>query len=473
VQPVLTAEQMREVDRRAASSGTPTEVLVTRAGTAVANEALRMLRGAYGARVVVVAGRGNNGADGRVAASVLRRRGAQVLVLDAREAPARLPACDLVIDAAYGTGFRGEYLAPDPGGAPVLAVDLPTGVDADSGTAGEGAVAAVATVTFGALKPGLLVGEGRRRAGRVRLEPIGLPVPGPGGCDALLVEDGDVAELVPRRPAETHKWATAVAVVAGSPGMYGAATYVARAAMRAGAGMVRLGIPGAAPADLPVTEAVSRALPASGFDEPALEGLERCKALVVGPGLGPERPTRASVRRLVTRAPVPAVVDADGLRALGGEAQAAEVLAPRSAPTVLTPHDGELARLTGSPPGADRFAAVRGAAARTGVVVLLKGSTTLVAEPSGRVLVSTSGSSRLATAGTGDVLSGVVGAFLARGLGPLEAAALAAHVHGRAAELGPAEGLLAGDLPELVAAVLSRALGAGAGRLGQGGGRAG
>jgi hydroxyethylthiazole kinase-like uncharacterized protein yjeF len=465
MQPVLTAEQMREVDRRAASSGTPTEVLVTRAGTAVASEAVRMLGGAYGRRVVVVAGRGNNGADGRVAAALLSRRGAQVLLLDAREAPARLPPCDLVVDAAYGTGFRGEYLAPEPGGAPVLAVDLPTGVDADSGAAGAGAVTAAVTVTFGALKPGLLLGEGRRRAGRVRLAPIGLPVPGPGECDLLLVEDGDVAERVPRRPAETHKWATAVAVVAGSPGMYGAATFVSRAAMRAGAGMVRLGIPGAAPADLPVAEAVSRALPASGFDEPALEGLERCKALVVGPGLGPERPTRAAVRRLVTKAPVPVVVDADGLGALGGEAQAAEVLAPRGAPTVLTPHDGELTRLTGSPPGADRIAALRGVAARTGVVVLLKGSTTLVAEPSGRVLVSTSGSSRLATAGTGDVLSGVVGALLARGLGPLEAAALAAHVHGRAAELGPVEGLLAGDLPELVAAVLSRALDAGAARI--------
>lgn len=454
MQPVLTAEEMREVDRRAVAGGTPVARLVERAGTALASEALSLLGGGYGRRVVVVAGPGNNGSDGRVAAGLLARRGARTTVLDARDCPERLPAADLVVDAAYGTGFRGEYDGPDPGGAPVLAVDLPTGVDADTGEVRGRGVTAVATVTFGALKPGLLLGEGRERAGRVVVRPIGLPLPDPAECALSLVDDEDL-RAIPHRPVFAHKWQSAVAVVAGSPGMYGAPTFVAHAAGRAGAGMVRLGIPGAAPGDLPAFEAVCRSLPASGFDEAAAEGLERCKVLVVGPGLGSERPTRASIRRLVTTAPVPVIVDADGLVALGDVASASEVIGPRRHPTLLTPHDGEFARLTGAPVGPDRVRAAREAAAATGAVVLLKGSTTVVASPGGSVRLVTAGSSRLATAGTGDVLAGVIAGLVARGLELADAAALGAHLHGRAAALGPADGLLAGDLPELVAVVLS------------------
>ncbi len=448
---------MREVDARAVASGTSVNRLVERAGTAVATEAITLLGGTYGRRVVVVAGPGNNGADGRMAAAVLARRGVRALVVDAREAPSQLPPSDLVIDAAFGTGFHGAYDAPDPAGARVLAVDIPTGVDADTGAAGGRAVTAVVTVTFGALKPGLLLGEGRGRAGQVKLHAIGLPVPPAHECDVCLVDDDDIVELLPDRPLETHKWRTALAVVAGSPGMYGAASFVAHAAARAGAGMVRLGVPGAGPGDLPISEAVSRALPATGFDDAALDMMQRCKAAVIGPGLGPERPTRASVRRLVTKAPLPVVIDADALTALGEASSAAEVIAPRSDATVLTPHEGEFARLAGAPPGPDRLVSVRALAVTTGAVVLLKGSTTVVAEPGGRVLLATAGSSRLATAGTGDVLSGVIGACLARGLAALEAAGLGAHVHGRAGERGLAEGLVAGDLPDLVAAVLSDA----------------
>lgn len=457
MKPVLTVEEMRDVDRRAAAAGTPVEHLVARAGTAVASEAMRMLGGAYGRHVVVVAGPGNNGADGRVAASVLRRRGAKVLVLDARAAPRQLPPSDLVIDAAFGTGFRGEYDAPDPAGVLVLAVDVPTGVNADTGEAGDRAVSAAATVTFGALKPGLLVGEGRRSAGRVLVEPLGLPLPAPERIKVWSVEDEDIARLVPRRAFESHKWRTALAVVAGSPGMYGAPTFVSHAAMRAGAGMVRLGIPGADPADLPVSEAVSRPLPAGSFDEAALEGIERCQALVLGPGLGTERPTRAAIRRLVSKAPLPVVIDADGLTALGDQDSAAEVIGPRSGPAVLTPHEGEFLRLTGTEPTPGRLDAVRRAAQRIGAIVLLKGSSTVICNPAGRTTIVTAGSSRLATAGTGDVLSGVIGAFIARGMAPFEAAAVAAHVHGRAAERGYADGLVAGDLGELIAAVLSDA----------------
>jgi NAD(P)H-hydrate epimerase len=258
-----------------------------------------------------------------------------------------------------------------------------------------------------------------------------------------------------RRGRNAHKWQAAVYLVAGSPGMTGAAELAATAALRSGAGMLRLGSPGAMPGSVPVTEAVARALPAEGWAPAVLEETPRCHALVVGPGLGTSAATRESVAALVRGADLPLVLDADGLNALGLIGEDGGILATRSAPTVLTPHDGEFARLAGGPPGEDRIAAARELARRSHAVVLLKGSTTIVADPGGDVLLAAAGSSRLATAGTGDVLSGVIGAFLARGVPPLRAAALAAHVHGRAAGAGRSQGLLAGDLPALVATVLS------------------
>ncbi|HXY45977.1 MAG TPA: NAD(P)H-hydrate dehydratase [Acidimicrobiales bacterium] len=456
--PVLTVSEMRAVDEIAQRSE-PISALITRAGTAVAVEALRLLGpgGAYGRRVVVVAGPGNNGNDGRLAASRLVRRGARVALLDARDAPLEIAGADLVIDAAFGTGYRGSYDAPDPRGAPVLAVDLPTGVDADSGAASVGAVRAACTVTFGALKPGLLLGDGPDRCGEVVKRPIGLPV-AEVAASIHLVGDEDVVALLPERERSGHKWKHAVMAVAGSPGMYGAANYVAAGAGRGGAGMVRLGVPGAAPDSLPATTAVARSLPQEGFEAEVLEEIGRFRALVVGPGLGTAEATATAVRVLVSLAGVPTVVDADGLTALGGAEEAAEVIRAREgAPIVLTPHDGEFARLSGAAPGTDRIGDVRRLASRTGAIVLLKGSTTIVAAPDGQVLLAAAGSARLATAGSGDVLSGVIGAVLARGVGALEAAALAAHVHGRAAGLGREEGLLASDLPALVADVLSAA----------------
>jgi NAD(P)H-hydrate epimerase len=452
MQPLLTVAEMRAVDA-AAQATTALDVLVGRAGTAVAAQALAMLGGAYGRRVTVVAGGGNNGADGRVAGALLAARGARVTVVEAGSTD-RLGPCDLVIDAAYGTGFRGAYHPPTPvPGTPVLAVDIPSGVAGDTGEAAGPVLAADRTVTFAARKPGLVQGEGRRLAGRVVVADIGLD---PGTARAHLVDDTDPARLVPARRPDDHKWSSAVLVVAGSPGMTGAAGLCARAAARAGAGMVRLGVPGAALGELPATEAVGVSLPADGWAEAALEASERCRAVIVGPGLGRDPSSAGEVRRLVEGTDLPTVVDADGLVALG-RLDPGRPLRPE--PTVvLTPHDGEYARLLDGPPGADRLAAARRLAAAAGSVALVKGSTTVVAAPDGRALVATAGSSRLATAGTGDVLSGVIGAFLARGVAPAEAAALAAHVHGRAAGRGRAEGLVAGDLPELVAAVLSELL---------------
>lgn len=444
---IVTPEQMGAID---AAAPEPVEVLIARAGGAVAHAALRMLGGAYGRRVVVLAGKGNNGNDGRDAAARLRRRGVRVTVLDAADLPAALPPCDLVVDAAYGTGFRGSFAGPDAGPAPVLAVDVPSGVSGLTGEASGRPLEADHTVTFAALKPGLLLGDGATLAGEVEVADIGLDV---SSATAHLVEDVDVAAWLPPRPVSAHKWKAAVWVVAGSPGMTGAAHLSARAAQRAGAGYVRLSTPGVDDDPQRPTEAVGHALAGAGWDRAVLGDLERFGALVVGPGLGPGEASAAATHHVVTDAPLPVVVDGDGLSALGGDART--TLAKRQIPAVLTPHDGEFERLSGHRPGPDRLAEARALAAELSAVVLLKGPTTVVAAPDGDVLVVTSGDARLATAGTGDVLSGLVGAFCAQGVDPFLAAAAAAHVHGRAATLGWPVGLVAGDLPDLVPPTLA------------------
>ncbi len=468
---VLTRDEMRAADAAALEFASH-ETLVRRAGTAVAHAALGLLGGSYGRRVVVVAGKGSNGADGRVAADVLARRGARVLVVEAEEATADtvLPACDLVIDGAYGTGFRGSYDAPGlPAGARVLAIDIPSGVDADSGDAPGDAVEAEETVTFAAYKPGLLQGDGERLSGRVEVADIGIAFDVP---KAMLVEDSDVAALVPRRGRDGNKWTHAVGVAAGSAGMEGAAVLCTRGAMAAGAGMIRLGSPGDPSAAWP-TEAVRMHLPAQGWARAFLDATAKCKAVVIGPGLGTGDAVAEEIRSVIAAIGVPLVIDADALTALGDTGAARTLLSKRSAPSVLTPHDGEYARIAGSMPGPDRLAASRGLASATGAVVLLKGPLTAVAAPDALrtpdVLLAGAGVPALATAGSGDVLSGVIGALCARGVDPLEAAALGAHIHGRAAQLGPPEGLVAGDLPSLLARVLS-ALEDGSDRAGEGGG---
>lgn len=438
--PLLTPDDMAAVD---AAAPDPVEVLIGRAGAAVAHEALDLLGGGYGRRVVVLAGKGNNGADGRAAAERLRRRGVRVDVIDAASAPERLPEADLVIDAAYGTGFRGEHWAPAVGDTPVLAVDIPSGVDGCTGEERGRALAARRTVTFAALKPGLVLEPGRSRAGEVVVADIGLDV---GAPSAAVVEAADVAGWLPPRAAGAHKWQAAVLVVAGSCGMTGAGHLAAAAAQRAGAGMVRLGSPGVEDDPARPVEAVGLALAATGWADLVEATAARFDALVIGPGLGTDDATRAAVRAVLASVACPVVVDGDGLTALGLDA--ATVLAGRPGATVLTPHDGEMERLTGSRPGPDRLAAARALAERSGAVVLLKGPTTVVAAPDGAVRVITVGDARLATAGTGDVLSGTIGALLARGLAPLEAAAAGAWLHARAAAHGPREGLVASDVVE-------------------------
>ncbi|MGE3357802.1 MAG: NAD(P)H-hydrate dehydratase [Acidimicrobiia bacterium] len=454
--PVVTPEEMRAID---AAAPEPVEVLIERAGAATFRAALRVLGGrAYGRRVLVVAGKGNNGNDGRSAARRLARRGVQVAVVAPGQRPPSLAGCDLVIDAAFGTGLRGGWRPPDVGGVPVLAVDIPSGVDGLTGAVPEGALAAAATVTFAALKPGLLLAPGRWLAGPVEVADIGLDCR---RARAWLVGPADVAAWVPDRAVDAHKWRAAVWVLAGSPSMPGASHLAVRAALRAGAGYVRLSSPGLDRSPGAPTEAVYHPLPAHGrgWAAAAAADADRFGAAVLGPGLGRSEAGDEEIRSAVQALPVPLVVDGDGLSALGGSAAA--VLARRRAATVLTPHDGEFERLSGSRPGQDRFDDVRRLAAASGAVVLLKGPTTLVADPAGRVGVCTAGDARLATAGSGDVLSGVIGALLAQGLDPWRAALAGAEVHGQAGARGPARGLVAGDLVDQLPEVWRRLAAAG------------
>jgi NAD(P)H-hydrate epimerase len=449
--PIVTPEEMRLVDEQAAQ---PVDVLVGRAGSAIARAAVRMLGGTYGRVVHVVAGPGNNGADGRVAARLLQAKGVAVRVYDAAAVPAVLPPADLVIDAAYGTGFHGDWRAPDVGGAAVLAVDVPSGVNALTGAASGRVLAATRTVTFQALKPGLLLPPGSDLAGEWEVADIGLEAGVAANCHAHLVQGHDVAEWLPVRSANAHKWQAAVRVVAGSAGMTGAAGLAARGAMRVGAGMVHLSALGTLVVDAPL-EAVQVPLAAAAWTRTVLESLDRFHALVIGPGLGRDDVTAAQVRAVVLDAAVPTVVDGDGLFAMAWNAEgAAALLRRRTVPTVLTPHGGEYAMLVGAPPVGDRLVAARRLAADTGCVVLLKGPATVVADPDGEVLVVTIGDERLATAGTGDVLAGVIGGLLAQGVSAFEAAAAGAWLHGQAARSAPAHGMVAGDIPHHLPAVL-------------------
>ena len=398
-----------------------------------------MMGGTYGRRVAVVAGPGNNGADGRVAATVLRRRGVRAVVLD--PGVATVPGgFDLVIDAAYGTGLSRSYDGPTVAeGTPVLAVDIPSGVDGATGRLVGTPVAADRTVTFAALKPGLVLEPGRSLAGDIEVVDLGLDV---GGATIDVVEGRDVADWLPVRSAEAHKWHSAVRVVGGSARMTGAPRLAARSAQRMGAGYVELAIPGRSGSEDPI-EAVGHPLPATGWGAVAAADTRRLGALLVGPGLGPDCEADIAV---VLQTDRPLVVDGDAL-----QPDFIATLAARSAPTVLTPHGGEFARLVGAS-AADPIAATRSLAAATDSVVVHKGPTTIVAAPDGPTLLVANGDPALATAGTGDVLAGAIAAILAQGTDPLRAAAAAAWVH---AEAGRGRvGLIASDLPSHMAGVL-------------------
>ena len=590
--PVVTPEEMTAIDEAAIAElshehSKPLEVLISRAGEAVAVKARQMLVEScgqcYGRRVLVLAGKGNNGKDGKEAARRLKNWGAQVLVagpadqltansetdshetdthkadspnaepgetdfhkvgskeINPREAanhdgspfraapPVSFAPIDLIIDAAYGTGLSRPYELPEfirtlSKGTPVLAVDIPSGVCGLTGQVLGEALPATATVTFGAYKPGLLLGEGKTLSGAVEVASIGLDA---SSAKAHVLTAESLAALLPKREANAHKWNAACWVVGGSPGMTGAPALAASAAYRAGAGYVRVSTPATvashdtdtspsaalspttANADTSVTstlvansqstaeiggdasqpdvsgvrEAVGFALPAQCWSEAVLQASSKFHSLVVGPGLTACKETRQSMQQLLASDAVlsgrlAVVIDGGALEALGQELLETPLktaplkTAPQQAAAppndvqaqqsfagpqiVLTPHDREYAYLCGSPPEDDRIKASRDLAAATGAVVLLKGPTTVVSHPDGSVLLSATGDQRLATAGTGDVLAGIIGALLAQGLDAFQAAALGAELHGRAACLGSANGLLASDICDLLPQALQK-----------------
>jgi hydroxyethylthiazole kinase-like uncharacterized protein yjeF len=465
VLPVVTPEEMAAADAATIAAGTPQAVLMERAGRAVARATLRKLGGSYGRHVVVVCGKGNNGGDGLVAARALRRAGVRVAVfavaagLDRVDAQRAFDRADAFVDAMFGTGFRG-VLDGDAAwaaeafaraAAPVVAVDIPSGVEGGTGAVRGPAVRAATTVVFAARKPAHCFEPGRSHCGTVEVVDIGVDV----GLRRVNVTTPDLVSGWLGRPrADTHKWNAAVMVVGGSAGMTGAPQLATRAALRAGAGMTWCYVPGdEAAARASGTEGISRALPATPAGALAaaagvevVDAVGRFGALVIGPGLGTADETVAAIDEIVRRAEVALVVDADGLNALARDGAPLEARREKGLHTVLTPHGGEYKRLMGAPVGDDRLAAARGLVAKTGAVVVLKGPGTVVAAPDGRVAVNPTGGPELATAGTGDVLSGIVGAFLARGLEPFEAATAAVFIHGLAADrLGA--GMLASDLP--------------------------
>ncbi|HWH29547.1 MAG TPA: NAD(P)H-hydrate dehydratase [Mycobacteriales bacterium] len=427
----------------------PPGTLMQRAAAGLAVACAHRLDGVYGRRVVLLVGRGDNGADALWAGSRLARRGAAVTAVlagDPRaDALAALRAAggavgeagavegaDLVVDGLVGIGGRGALrepaaaLAERCAGRDVVAVDVPSGVDADTGAVEGAAVRAALTVTFGTLKPGLLVGRGRQQAGRLALVDIGLAAHLP-PAEVQQLEDDDVAALLPVAEAGSDKYARGVVgVAAGSQQYTGAAVLAVGAAVRAGAGMVRFaGAPHAAEQvrsrwpEVVVTEARGADVVDAG----------RVQAWVLGPGLGTDDRAAATVEAVLAQ-DVPVLVDADGLTVV---AQHPEWLRGRTAPTLLTPHDREFARF-GAEVGADRIAAARRLAGDLGVTVLLKGDATVVSD--GVVArVNATGTPALATAGTGDVLSGGCGALLAGGLTALDAGSVGAHLHGLAGRL--------------------------------------
>ena len=436
-----TAAQVRAAEA-ALRATLPPGTLMARASTGLAHACSRLLGRTYGSRVLLLVGGGDNGADALWAGAQLCRRGAQVTaalvgepVADAlaafRAAGGRVgPAgpADLVVDGLVGIGGRGALREPAAAlvrvaSGPVLAVDLPSGVDADTGAVQGDAVRADITVTFGTYKPGLLVGAGKERAGRVELVDIGLgPYLPPAPVEAL--EAGDL--VLPRTPLDKYDRGV-LGVAAGSATYPGAAVLAVGAALAAGAGMVRFS--GAAhPA-----EQVRLRWPETVVTEARGAGVVdagRVQAWVVGPGLGTDDVAAQTVEAVLA-SDVPVLVDADALTVC---AQHPDWLRRRDAPTLLTPHDREFERF-GAAVGPDRVGAARRLAAGLGVHVLLKGDATVVAGPAGPVRVNRTGTSVLATAGSGDVLSGGCGALLAQGLPVLEAASAAAHLHGRAGAL--------------------------------------
>ncbi len=502
---LVTSQQMRDIDHTAIEEyGIAGTVLMENAGRAVADAAEEMVEG-FG-HVLVVCGRGNNGGDGFVAARHLHNRGisAEVFLLaeagelsgdaatncriaqkmglpivenpDTEALEAAVDSADIVIDAILGIGISGEVHGAAQSGietinqslALVLAVDIPSGVSSDTGAVLGEAVEADRTLTFGLPKIGHYCYPGRDLCGEIEVVDISLPreLLTTDALTTNLTEAVDAWLMLPHRWADMHKGdAGRLLIVAGSAGMTGAAALAGLAAVRSGAGLVTLAIPESLNDILEVkcTEVMTLPVPETGQRSLAPEAAaqilafaENCDAVALGPGLSQVAATQELARELIGRISQPLVVDADGLNAC---ADAIEVLKDRSAPTVITPHPGELSRLVDlsvTDIQADRVGAARQAAGDLGCVVVLKGAATVTAAPDGEVWVNPTGNPGMASGGVGDVLTGVIAALLAGGADDLEAAVSGVFHHGRAGDLAAERcgerGLVASDLLEQVPA---------------------
>ncbi|MCJ2052183.1 NAD(P)H-hydrate dehydratase [Methylobacterium sp. J-070] len=495
---LLTVAAMRRVDAAAIAGGTPGATLMEAAGAAVAARARTRLPA--DGRAVVLCGPGNNGGDGFVAARLLAEAGFAIdlyllgdpsaLRGDAaraaqawagpvhRAAPGALPACDLVIDALFGAGLsrdldgeaRALVEAVNAGGVPVLAVDVPSGIDGDTGSRRGAAIRAAETVTFVALKPGHLLQPGRSHCGQLSLSQIGtgpdaLAV-GLAACPPLHRNGPDLwADAFPRLAEDSHKYTRGHALVLSGPvTKTGAARLAARGALRVGAGLVTIASPVAALAENAAHVTAIMLRPCEDADD--LDDLltdERLNVVLAGPGLGTGEPARERVA-VAAAAGRGLVLDADALTSFSGRLPVlAAHIADGAARAVLTPHAGEFARLfdgtEATDASADKVTRARAAARLAGAVVVLKGADTVIADPDGRAAINDHASPYLGTAGSGDVLGGLIAGLMAQGMPPFEAAAAGVWLHGDAG-LRHGPGLIAEDIPELMPAVLRDLAGA-------------
>ncbi len=509
--PVLvTAEEMRRLDRTTIEEvGIPGIVLMENAGLQVVHEAQRRFGGWRGRRVLVLCGGGNNGGDGMVVARHVAQRGAQVqavLVADPEkvsgDALTNLRIAQnlglvqvarsvdevaqiwnsgqwhLVVDALLGTGVKGEvrgliaevirFFEACP--VPVVAVDVPSGIDSDTGAVCGCAMRASLTVTFGAMKVGLAVYPGAEYVGEVVVADIGIPQVEVerAGIPRRLITREQCAQWMPARPADAHKGRFGhVLVVGGSVGLAGAPMMAGESALRVGAGLCSVAVPRSiyttSASSLreamvyPVADAPPGCLSAESVD--GLQNmLKRANVLAVGPGWSTHPPAREALRRLLEVAEVPCVIDADALNCLALEP---DILPAQHPPMVLTPHPGEMARLMNTDTAsvqANRLQVAEEAAKRFGAVVVLKGARTVVATPEGRIWVNPTGNPGMATGGSGDALTGAVAGLLAQGLDAEQSAVVGVYLHGLAGDLAAEEagqaGLIAGDiirhLPEAI-----------------------
>lgn len=463
----------------ALSRTVPDGFLMQRAAAGLAAHCTGWLGRVYGARVVVLAGGGDNGGDALMAAALLARRGASVVVVALHrdrlhaggaaavrraggqvrpletigDLNALVGQADLILDGIVGLGSSGELRAPagaivelanDAAGLRV-AVDLPSGLHPDTGVVDGPAFRADRTVTFGAIKVGLTLGEGREHVGDLDVVDIGL-APHLGGPTALRLTDSDLADLAPQAGDGDDKYSGGIlGIAAGSADYPGAAVLTVGAALRMRSSLVRYAGPSAA--------GVNHAWPEAVVGDVAPSEAGRVQAWAVGPGLGRDE-RAAEVLAEVLGTNVPVVVDADGLRLLAARP---DLLQDRTAPTILTPHDREFEAF-GLPLGADRLAAAAALATRYGVTVLLKGAATIVVDPDGHSYINATGTAALASAGTGDVLTGIIGSLLAARVPAALAAAAGAHLHGRAGQLAERGGaVLASDVIEALPAARERA----------------